>query len=61
MAREAHVKDQGTGSGPKNAKRESSTPVYELDANALKRRTKKPTDQPYKIQKKEDQADGRAQ
>ena len=33
MAREAYVKDQGTGSGPKNAKRESSTLVYELNVN----------------------------
>lgn len=52
MAREAHVKDQGTGSSLKNAKREISTPVYELDANALECRTKKPIDQPTKSKRK---------
>lgn len=51
LARKAHVKDQGLGPGPKNAKRESSMPVSELDANTLEHRTNEPTEKPYKIQK----------
>ena len=58
LARGAHAKDQGVETIPKKIKRESSTPVHELSANTLELIKLEPTDQPYKIQKKENQVDG---